>query len=167
MLDEPTLSRQWVARRLQRALSVERWGAPLRQGLSYAGGSRGSTLGDHGERASRRADVLEALIREVGAEPYGSLGIAPRLTRAAAAIVGRTSSAATRKIALLMAEHTMSEYRALTALVQDAPGIGFDLLEAVRPMSEETAREFAEISDPQAPGASSPTNRSSPAGGAR
>jgi len=145
MLDEPSLSRQWVARRLQRALSVERWGAPLRLGLARVGGDQGRTLSSHGETAARRARVLEELIRGVGAEPYGSWAIGARLTRATASLVGRASGAASRRIAMLMAEHTLSEYGTLEALVQEAPGVPRELPDAIRPMYEESAREFKEL----------------------
>jgi hypothetical protein len=159
MLDEPTLSRQWVARRLQRALSVERWGAPLRSGLSRVGGAPGDTLRGHGETAANRARILEDLIREIGSEPYGSWGIGAKVTRAAASLVGHSSSAATRRIALLMAEHTMSEYRALEAVVQESPGVSFDLLTTVTPLRDESAREFAELAD--APGSGARSSASS------
>lgn len=151
MLDEPSLSRQWVARRLQRALSVERWGAPLRVGLARVGGERGSTLSNHGSAAARRALALEELIREVGAEPYAEWSVGARLTRAASSLVGRGSTAASRRIALLMAEHTLSEYRTLEALVQEAPGVPADLLDAVTPMYDECARELKELAEPREP----------------
>jgi len=151
MLDEPSLSRQWVARRLQRALSVERWGAPLRLGLARVGGDHGRTLSNHGDTAARRARVLEELIRDVGAEPYSSWGVGARLTRAAASLVGHGSTAASRRIAMLMAEHTVSEYRTLEALVQEAPGVPTELLDAVAPMSAESAREFRELAGPSKP----------------
>lgn len=151
MLDEPSLSRQWVARRLQRALSVERWGAPLRVGLARVGGEGGRTLSNHGDTAARRARVLEELIREVGAEPYGAWSVGAHLTRAAASLVGHGSTGASRRIALLMAEHTLSEYRALEALVQEAPGVPADLHDAVTPMIDESARELRELEGSREP----------------
>lgn len=147
MLDEPSLSRQWVARRLQRALSVERWGAPLRAGLARTGGERGRTLGEHGENAAQRARALEALIRSIGSEPYGSWGVGAPLTRAAATLVARTSTTVTRRVSLLMAEHTLSEYSALEALVQKAPGVPEDLFDALTPMHDESEREFRQLAD--------------------
>ena len=91
--------------------------------------------------------MLEELIRDVGAEPYGSWGIGAPLTRTAAALVGHGSTAASRRIAMLMAEHTLSEYRTLEALVQEAPGVPAELLDAVVPMCDELAREFQELAD--------------------
>ena len=149
MLDEPSLSRQWVARRLQRALSVERWGAPLRTGLARVGGEQGRTLRRHGENAAQRARALEALIRSVGAVPYGSWGVAAPLTRAAAALVGYSSAALTRRVSLLMAEHTLSEYSALEALVQEAPGVPRDLFDALTPMHGESELEFRQLAEPR------------------
>lgn len=147
MLDEPSLSRQWVARRLQRALSVERWGAPLRAGLARIGGEHGRTLSQHGKNAAQRARGLEALIRSIGSEPYGSWGVGAPLTRAAAALVAYTGTTVTRRVSLLMAEHTLSEYSALEALVQKAPGVPEDLFDALTPMHDESEREFRQLTD--------------------
>ena len=93
IFDEPSISRQWVARRLQRALTVERWGGPARTGLSRLGGEAGRLLLEHGQTAGKRAQTLESLIRDVGAEPYFSVGIGAPTTRFATALLGRTKAA--------------------------------------------------------------------------
>ena len=77
IFEEPSLSRQWVVRRLQRALTVERWAGPARDGLAHGA----ETLRGHGTTSAGRAEILESLIRDVGSEPYPSYGIAAPVTR--------------------------------------------------------------------------------------
>lgn len=142
IFDEPSISRQWVARRLQRALTVERWGGPARTGLSRLRGDRGRLLLEHGQAAGKRAQTLESLIREVGAEPYFALGIGAPTTRFAAALLGRTSGYLAHRLATLIAEHTLSEYRGLEAFVQDAPGVPADIFDRVISMRAQSAHEL-------------------------
>lgn len=139
---EPSISRQWVARRLQRALTVERWGGPARTGLSRLRGVRGRLLLEHGKTAGKRAETLEFLIREVGAEPYSALGIGAPTTRFATALLGRTSGYLAHRLATLIAEHTLSEYRSLEAFVQDAPGVPADIFDRVTTMRAQSAHEL-------------------------
>jgi len=139
---EPSISRQWVARRLQRALTVERWGGPARTGLSHLRGEGGRLLLAHGRTAGKRAQTLELLIREVGAEPYFAFGIGAPTTRFTTALLGRTSGYLAHRLATLIAEHTLSEYRALEAFVQDAPGVPADIFDRVTPMRAQSADEL-------------------------
>jgi hypothetical protein len=148
MLDEPSLSRQWVARRLQRALTVERWGGPARTGLSRLRGKEGRLLVEQGQAAEKRALILESLIREIGAEPYSTLGIGAPTTRLASALLGRTSGYLARRLATLIAEHTLSEYRALEAFVQDAPGVPAGIFDRVTPMRAQSAHELEALAGP-------------------
>jgi len=148
LFDEPSISRQWVARRLQRALTVERWGGPARDGLSRIGGDEGLILAEQGRSAHKRALTLEGLIREIGAEPYPSWGIGAPTTRLAGGLLGSTSRALSRRLAHLIAEHTLSEYHTLEALVQDAPGVPPGLVERVTPMREQSLREFEALAGP-------------------
>lgn len=145
---EPSISRQWVARRLQRALTVERWGGPARTGLSRLGGTVGGLLLEHGQTAGKRAQTLEYLIREIGAEPYFALGIGAPSTRFAAALLGRTSGYLSYRIATLIAEHTQSEYRALEAFVQDAPGVSNEIFDRVTPMRAQSVHELEALAAP-------------------
>ena len=146
MLDEPSLSRQWVARRLQRALSVERWCGPLRLGFARSAGHTGQVLDKHGTNAAQRAARLEALIRNVGSEPYSSRGIGARTARLGGRLLPLLSSRLTLRAAGLVAEHTLSEYEALEAFVRDAPGIDAELAETILPMHAQVASELAELS---------------------
>ncbi len=147
IFDEPSISRQWVARRLQRALTVERWGSPARTGLSRLGGEAGQLLLEHGQTAGQRAQTLESLIRDIGAEPYFALGIGAPTTRFATALLGRTSSYLAHRLATLIAAHTQSEYRALEAFVQDAPGVSADIFDRVTPMRAQSVDEFEALTD--------------------
>ena len=145
MLDEPSLSRQWVARRLQRALSVERWCGPLREGFARCPTKTGEILRSHGARAADRALRLESLIREIGGEPYGSWGLGAKTARLGGRFVPLLSLGLTRRAAKLVAEYTLSEYKALDAIVQDAPGVDRMLSEAIEPMGTEVASELEEL----------------------
>jgi hypothetical protein len=110
--------------------------------LSQLGGEAGRLLLKQGQTAGKRAQTLESLIREVGSEPYFAVGIGAPTTRFAAALLGRTSSYLTRRLATLIAEHTESEYRALEALVQDAPGVSADIFDRVTPMRAQSVYEL-------------------------
>ncbi len=145
MLDEPSLSRQWVARRLQRALSVERWCGPLREGFGRSPSNTGNILRTHGGRAAERALRLEALIREMGGEPYGSSGLGAKMARFGGRLVPLLSLRLTRHAAMLIAEHTLSEYEALDAIVQAAAGIDSTVSEAIEPLGAQVASEFEEL----------------------
>lgn len=147
MLDDPSLSRQWVARRLQRALTVERWCGPARAGL--ARGRWRQLLSAHASASRRRAAQLEELIRAVGSEPYGSWGVGAPLTRAAATLPALVSNRLSGRIARLIAEHTLSEYRALQALVEDAAGVPGGLVDRIRPLAVEAALELEMLPEPQ------------------
>ncbi len=145
MLDDPALSRQWVARRLQRALSVERWGTPLRVGL--AGGKDGPhrILALHAAAAEARAQRLVELIRLLGSEPYSVLGVSPPLTRTA----GRTLAALSRRLAdraaEWLAEHTLGEYDALEAFMEDALGIPAEISYAIAPLHQQVLEEVRSL----------------------
>ena len=145
MLDEPSLSRQWVARRLQRALSVERWCGPLREGFARNPSDSGEILRAHGASAADRAHKLESLIREMGGEPYGSWGLGANTARFGGRLVPLLSLRLTRHAAMLIAEHTLSEYQALDAIVQGAAGIDNTLSEAIEPMGTQVASELEEL----------------------
>ena len=153
MLDDPTLSRQWVARRLQRALSVERWGAPLRAGL--AGGKDGPhrILVIHAAAAEERAQRLVELIQLLGSEPYSALGVSPPFTRAAGRSLAAVSRSLADRAAEWLAEHTLGEYEALNAVVEDAPGIPDEISYAIAPLRQkalEEARSLQIIGGPAA-----------------
>jgi hypothetical protein len=141
IFEEPSLSRQWVVRRLQRALTVERWAGPARDGLAH-GADR---LRPHGQTSADRAELLESLIREVGSEPYPSYGIAAPMTRFATGIVGRLCPPLARRAGCFLATYTMAEYRALTAFVEGAPGVPGDLMDRVTPLEAQTRGEFDDL----------------------
>lgn len=145
MLDEPSLSRQWVARRLQRALSVERWCGSLREGFARNPAKTGKILLKHATSAKIRALRLESLIRETGSEPYGSWGLGFTTARFGGWLLARLNLGLMRRAAKLVAEHTLSEYETLEAFVQDAPGIDNALSEAIEPMHAQLGSELDEL----------------------
>ncbi|MGD8328768.1 MAG: hypothetical protein PVJ49_04980 [Acidobacteriota bacterium] len=137
------MSRQWVARRLQRALTVERWSGPARAGLSRCGGHTGRLLATQADASRLRAKRLELLIDEIGAVPYPTWGVGAPLTRAATSVVGLLSVTLAGRLGRLLAEHTLSEYRALESFVQDAAGVPAELFEQIVPLQAESAHELA------------------------
>lgn len=143
MLEDPSLSRQWVARRLQRALTVERWGAPARAGLARRTGR--PILAAHAAAAERRATQLQALIREIGAVPYASRGIGAPLARAGAVLLGGLNRRLAAGMARRIAEHTLAEYRALAAFVEDAPGVPAELSARIAPLQQQALAELREL----------------------
>lgn len=145
MLDDPSLSRQWVARRLQRALTVERWGAPARAGLAHIGGTPGHLLAEQADASRRRADHLETLIHEIGAEPYPSSGIGAPVARTVTRLLATVSARLGERLAHNLAEHTLSEYQSLEGFVQDAAGVPRDLHRRITPLHQEVAHELERL----------------------
>jgi len=140
MLDDPAHSRQWVARRLQRALSMERWGAPLRTGLAHGKDGPHRILAAHAAAAEERIRRLVDLIRLLGSEPYATLGGTPFARTAGNALAVVSRSLADRA-ADWLATHTLGEYEALEAFVDAAPGIPSDIVNAIAPLHQEVVDE--------------------------
>ena len=146
MLDEPSISRQWVARRLQRALSMERWCGALREGFGQKQDRTGQILRAHSGNAESRALRLESMIRETGSEPYGSWGLGFKATaRLGGSALAHLSLRLMYQAAELIAEHTLSEYVNLMAFLEDATGIDRALPEAIKPMHLQALVELEEL----------------------
>lgn len=146
MLDDPSHSRQWVARRLQRALTVERWAAPARAGLARR--DEAGVLAAQAQASARRAVQLEALIRDLGSVPYRSHGVGAPFARAATALLGALSGRLAARVARRIAEHTLAEYRALQAFAEDAPGVPAGLTARIAPLQQEALVELRELDGP-------------------
>jgi hypothetical protein len=149
MLDDPAHSRQWVARRLQRALTVERWAAPARAGLARRDQDR--VLAAQARASQDRAVQLQALIRDVGSVPYPSHGVGAPLARAAARLLAALSRRLAARLARRIAEHTLAEYRALQAFVEDAPGVPEGLAARVAPLQQQALTELQQLDGAAAP----------------
>lgn len=121
MLDEPSLSRQWLARRLQRALMLDTCGAALRRGIGRGAGIDDGVVDVHAASAEHRAATVAATIRTVGSEPYSSLRVSSWLATMAGRTLGLLGPWAWRSLLQRLADHTLSEYDALTALADGAP----------------------------------------------
>ena len=146
MLDEPSISRQWVARRLQRALSIERWCGSLREGFARKPDRLGQILRTHSCNAESRALSLESMIRATGSEPYGSWGLGFKsAARLGGSILAHLSLRLKYVTAELVAKHTLSEYVSLVAFLEDAPGIDRALPDAIEPMQVQTLYELEEL----------------------
>lgn len=141
MLDDPGHLRQWLARRLQRALSLERWGEGLRRGLARLEPPLGPALLDGAEASRRRRESLQELLRQLDVPPYTSLGLASPIGRVAGSLLARLSSRGARAAGGRLVEHTLSEYTALAALVEDSGGLPQVGIEAVKRLLESASRE--------------------------
>ena len=119
MLEDPGLSRQWILRRLQRALSTDRLGAALRFALKRGiGTSLREGLQRHAEATAQRTVVLEGLIRQLGGEPYFSLGVSTTLARGAGWITGVFGGRGlSLTIVQRLAHHSLAEYEALIGVI--------------------------------------------------
>ncbi|HEX9698023.1 MAG TPA: hypothetical protein VGD06_01070 [Acidobacteriota bacterium] len=142
MLEEPSLSRQWVARRLQRALALERWGSPLRRGLARLPGPPGEALASQALAAEERAARLDELIRRVGSTPYPAGRIGAPIARRLAATLARASVELGWRAATRLAAHTLSEYASLAAFIDGAAGIPDDIGAALAPLRDQVEDEM-------------------------
>lgn len=150
MLEDPSLSRQWVARRLQRALSLEYWGGAARRGLARSRGSLGPLMAAHAASSASRANDLEAMIRKIGSTPYPSWGLGARLTPPVIGGFARLGAALAGRLARVLAEHTLSEYRTLEAFIEDAPGVAPEIGQRVAPMRTQAAAELTALREADA-----------------
>ena len=125
MLEEPSLSHQWVVRRLQRALTLDLAAGALYRGLSAAGpASYRETLGAVGRSAATRARLLDEMIRSEDSVPYSSIGLSRALCRLGGHLAGRLPWQWWHGWLVRLAEHTLSEYDAWQGFVAGAIGIG-------------------------------------------
>lgn len=133
MLDEPSLSRQWVVRRLQRAYMVDRWGGAFRSGLVRSAPSESAAaLRSHAEAAHRRAETVRAAIHEMGSVPYASLGVLRFLSGLGGRLLGRLTPNLALRHLVRISRFTLGEYDALVALSDEAPGVPDSLAERLR-----------------------------------
>lgn len=141
MLDDPGHLRQWLARRAQQALTLERWGEGFRRGLARLEPPFGPALQSGAREARRRRQRLETLLGDLDVPPYGSLGLAARLGRLAGSLLARLSSRGGRAAADRLVEHTLAEYTSLVALTEDSPRTPPSGVEAARELLESASRE--------------------------
>ena len=121
MLEDPGLSRQWVLRRMQRALTLDRVGSAWRAGLAGSEPDHaGAVMQEAAAGATARADTMEALIRSVGGAAYSSIGLSPLLARWLGAGLRWLGSWAWLTLACRLARHMLSEYTNLVALIHGA-----------------------------------------------
>ena len=134
LFDEPSISRQWVLRRLQQALTTDLAAGAFQRGLSRScrRADRG-LLSQLAEAAETRADAVREMITDEGGIPYQSIGLARACSRLGGTILGPLAIA-WRPGLRLLAEHTLQEYDALAAQVSTAPGISDELAPRARPL---------------------------------
>ena len=143
MLDEPQLSRQWVVRRMQRALTIDRTAAALLRGLAHGGGARRPALARAAEEAAGRAERLLELIRAIGSVPYPSWGVASTAARWAGRFAARLPWSWQRYALRRLAAFTLAEYDALRAFVRTAVGIPDSVRPAAPELFDSASQEYA------------------------
>lgn len=145
LFDEPSISRQWVLRRLQKALTTD-----LAAGAFHAGLSRSCPRADRqlleelAQAADARASTVREMITHEGGTPYQSVGLAQACSRVGGFLLGPLPFA-WRPGLRLLAEHTLQEYNALVAQVRTAPGISDELAPRAEPLLKSARRAHAAL----------------------
>ncbi len=133
--DHPDLSRQWVLRRLQRALTTDLAAAALLGGLTVSvRAPHRQELAMFGDGTSARADALRNLIIELGSAPYSSMGLGRGISAAGGYVLGWAGVSLWRTCIRRLAAHTLSEYDLLIGLVEGAGGVDPRVAERLRPL---------------------------------
>jgi len=117
----------------------------VRGGFASLPGPRGVLLGKHADAAASRAAQICDLIEAIGAKPYGHLALGASLVRGAARLPATIAPPLARKLAFMLAEHTLSEYENLGALAEDAPGVSTEVAAAIVPLHDQVLGEFREL----------------------
>ncbi len=144
LFDEPSISRQWVLRRLQKALTTDLAAGAFQRGLgrSCPRADR-ELLATLAEGAETRATAVREMIVGEGGAPYQSIGLARACSHAGGTLLGPLTFA-WRPGMRLLAEHMLQEYDALVAQVRTAPGVSDALTPSAEPLLE-SARSAHEM----------------------
>ena len=149
LLKHPNHSRQWVLRRLQRALTLDLAAAAFEHGIARATRTaRRSTIAGVAAGTAERASVVSSLIGELGSAPYSSIGLARGCAQTGGVLLGWIGPWAWRPALTRLAEHTLSEYDVLVALVDGAAGIDVDLVPRLKPLLESANHGLESLTTP-------------------
>ena len=142
MLDDPGLSRQWVLRRLQRALTLDLAAGAYRRGLRrFARQTDGAFLRRFETAAADRCETARTMIRELGSTPYSSVGLARLAARLGGTVSAAVGAFAWRPLLRRLVDETVAEYDALAAFLDDAVGVPTGLAERIRVHEDEIRAE--------------------------
>lgn len=145
ILQHPDISRQWVLRRLQKALTIDLALASFQEGVARAAGrAEGAPIAEMARDTAARSAVLDSLIRELGSEPYSSVGLARGASRLGGRLLGVLRTP-TRSALLRLTEEIMSEYDVLVAFVDGAPGVEPGLERRLRPLADSARRQYETV----------------------
>lgn len=134
MLEDPGISRQWVLRRLQKALSADLAVAALLAGMERtAGGRWRETVAFAGERAADRARVARELIVHEGGAPYSSVGLARGASRVGGWLLGLLGPRIGRLVLVPVAEQSYAELDGLVAFARTASGVSGEVAARLEP----------------------------------
>jgi len=145
LFDEPSISRQWVLRRLQQALTTDLAAGAFQAGLSRAcPRADRELLGELATAAQTRARTVREMITDEGGTPYQSIGLAQACSRVGGLLLGPLAFA-WRPGLRMLAEHTLQEYDALVSQVRTAPGISDGLAPRTAPLLESAQTGYAAL----------------------
>ena len=133
--DHPDLSRQWVLRRLQRALTIDLAAAALLSGLATSVQKcHQPLLSSLANSSAARAETLRSLILELDSAPYSSIGLGRKVSTVGGFALGWTGAAIWRPCVRRLTEHMLSEFDLLISLADGAGGIDSHLVDRLRPL---------------------------------
>ncbi len=150
LFDEPGLSRQWVLRRLQRALTLDLAAAALQRGIAATTRRDATVASQLAQAAQERADTVRQLVESLGSAPYSSLGLARAAAATGGRLMGLLGSWSWRRAVERLAEHTLSEYDLLRVLVDGAPGVDPGLVDRVPPLLASAGTSHRSLTGEQA-----------------
>lgn len=134
LFDDPGHSRQWVLRRLQRALTLDLAAAALMRGISATARADAKTARLAALAAQSRADGVRGIITGLGSVPYSSVGLARAAASTGGRLLGLLGSWSWRYPTRRLAEHTYSEYDLLRAFIEGSTGVDQELAAEVAPL---------------------------------
>jgi hypothetical protein len=146
IFEEPSISRQWVLRRLQRALTTDLAAASFQRGISKTcRRDRRAIVAALAASGESRADRLRTLITSEGSVPYQSIGMARLGARFGGGLIGIVGAWAWAPLLRRLTEHMLQEYDLLVAFARDAPGVSADLATHAEPLLESARSDFTAI----------------------
>jgi hypothetical protein len=148
IFDEPSISRQWVLRRLQRALTTDLAAAAFQSGISRTcRRDRRAQVAALAAAGQARADTVRTLIESEGSVPYQSIGMARLGARVGGTLVGIVGAWVWGPVLRRLAEHLLQEYDLLIAFIRDAPGVSPALAARAEPLLESARSDYAACRD--------------------
>jgi hypothetical protein len=147
LFDEPSISRQWVLRRLQQVLTTDLAAGAFARGLGrFCAAAERPLATELAVGAETRAATVRELILDEGGTPYQSIGLARACSRLGGTVAGPLALV-WRPGLRLLATHTLQEYETLVAHLRTAPGISAGLAAKAEPLFRSAQHGYAVLHD--------------------